>query len=62
MSDEVNYESWAIDLCSLLDAIELSLSDKDFDKAHALVMGRHQIAESHGLTVQWTGIQAVGIQ
>ncbi len=62
MSDEVNYEGWALDMCSLLDAIEMALGGADFDKAYTLVMGRHQIAEAHGLKVEFMGTQAAGIQ
>ena len=62
MSDEVNYEGWALDMCSLLDAIEMALSDGEIEKAHTLIIGRHQIAEAHGLKVEFMGTQAAGIQ
>ena len=62
MSDEVNYEGWAVDLCSLLDAIELALSEGDIPKARAFLAGRFQIAKAHGLTVEFTGTQAAGMQ
>ncbi len=62
MSDEVNYEAWVIDLCSLLDAIEAALSDDDTRRARILVAGRHTIAEAQGLEVVWMGQQPATIQ
>ena len=62
MSDEVNYEGWALDMCSLLDAIERALSDGEILKARKLIVGRHQIAEAHGLKVEFMCQQATGIQ
>jgi hypothetical protein len=62
MTGEVNYEAWAVDMCSLLDAIEAALSDDDTARARVLVAGRHRIAEAQGLNVVWMGQQPATIQ
>ena len=59
---EINYEKWALDMCSLLDAIEKALSDSDYERAMTLTRGRHDMAEKHGLKVVLTGVQTGGIQ
>ncbi len=56
------YEKWAVDLMSLLDAIEMALIDNDEDSAKELVMGRFGIVEKHGFSVEITGTQARGLQ
>ncbi len=62
MADDVNYKGWAVDLCSLLDAIEEALREDDIPRARAYVAGRHQIAEAHGLEIVLMGTQTAGLQ
>lgn len=59
---EVNFEKWATDLCSLLDAIEMALRNDDTDRALELVMGRFQIAEDNGLEIRALGTDPAGMQ
>jgi len=49
----IDYEAWAIELCTLLDRIE----EEAFcaDDVRELCRQRFAIAEKHGLTVQFTG-------
>jgi len=47
----VDYEKWASDLSSLLDAIEIALGNADYKRAKTLAGGRFNLAEKHGLEV-----------
>ena len=58
----INYEQWALDMCSLLDAIEAALSSNDHERAKTLVRGRFSVAEKHGLEVKIIGVHPGGIQ
>lgn len=60
--EDVDYEEWAISMCTLLDAIEKALRDHDIDRAKKLVMGRFDIMEKHGLEIISMGIQTNRIQ
>jgi len=60
--DEIDYEKWALDMCSLLDAIEMALSDSDYERAKTLTLGRFDMAEKHGLKMVPMGVQVGGIQ
>ena len=62
MSDEVNYKGWALEMCSLLDAIEIALGNEDLDTARIFLKGRFRIAEAHGLKAEFMDKQAAGIQ
>ena len=53
--DKVDYEAWAVEMCTLLDAIEIALSEDDPDWAKLLVAGRFEIAERNGLTIHHMG-------
>jgi hypothetical protein len=61
-TDGSNYETVFVDLCTLLDAIEKALGERDGEKAEALVKGRFGILEKHGFKVEWTGMPAGGTQ
>lgn len=50
---EINWESWALAMCCLLDAIELHADDED--SVRQLVRGRFALAEHHGLQVEMLG-------
>lgn len=50
---EIKWEAWALAMCSLLDAIEMSADDPS--RVRELVGGRHKLAESFGLKVTFTG-------
>lgn len=52
MEPEADYESWAINLCALLDKIELANDDSEVAK---LCGQRFEIARKHGLTVMFGG-------
>ena len=53
MSDTpVNYEDYAIKLCTLLDLIE---AQEDIDRVHELCKRRFSIAESCGINVVFEG-------
>ncbi|KKL84525.1 hypothetical protein LCGC14_1963910 [marine sediment metagenome] len=58
---EINYEVWATDMCTLLDAIEIAVNDGDLERVKTLVMGRFDLAEKNGLTFTIGG-QAPPIQ
>ena len=47
---EMNWELWALDMCSLLDKIEAVADDED--RVLELVHGRFAMAEGHGLTIE----------
>jgi hypothetical protein len=49
----VDYDAdlYVIDLCSLLDAIEQALNNKDYARAGVLVAGRFSMAKDHGLEI-----------
>lgn len=59
---EVNWKGLCKDFFCLLDAIEQANTEDDQERLHALVIGRFQMAETHGLQVENLGIQAAGIQ
>jgi len=40
---KLEYEKWALDLCSLLDAVEMALNENDLERAKDLVHGRSAI-------------------
>ncbi len=50
---EVDYEKWAIAMCSLLDRIEDVADDED--AVLKLCRGRFELAEEHGLEVDFLG-------
>jgi len=58
----VNYEEWALDMCSLLDRIEMVANDlatiiPEVEEISALAQGRFSLAEKHGFRVvlmEWT--------
>lgn len=64
MSDEepggTDFQAIFSDFSSLLDAIELSLGNDDYERAEKLVRSRFDIAEAHGLTVEFTGLPVSG--
>ncbi|HDZ21919.1 hypothetical protein LCGC14_0784360 [marine sediment metagenome] len=55
MSDEIDYQAWALELCTLLDAVEQEIQwssdDDSLNRARKLVRGRFEIAEKHGVAV-----------
>jgi len=53
---DVDYEAWALEMCSLLDAIEMAANDPA--RVRQLVRGRFDIAEKHGLKVIMSGPSA----
>ncbi len=57
----MDYEDWALEMCSLLDAIELRLQNDDAGGALNLVRGRFEIAEKHGLDVVFDGLSSGNI-
>lgn len=50
---KVDFEAWALEMCSLLDAIEIAADDAD--RVRNLVRGRFDIAEKYGLKVVFDG-------
>ena len=52
-SDKMDWQAWALDMCTLLDRIEF-VSD-DSEAVHKLCQGRFGLARKHGLTVEITG-------
>lgn len=59
MSDDRHWaEAWAVDLCSLLDAIEKHATDERM--VRLLLAERFKIAVKHGLQVQALPGEAVG--
>ena len=57
MIETVDYESYAFDLCSLLDEIEMQNADNELVD---LLKHRFQIARDHGFTVTFEGSAEVG--
>ena len=49
----VDWEALALDLCDLLDLIEVVADDEA--AVREAVEGRHVLAEKHGLTVEFLG-------
>ena len=62
MDDDVDYKGWALELCSLLDAVELALREGNKEGAAGLLSVRFQIAEKFGLRIMPMGQQAGGTQ
>ena len=56
----VNYEAWAVDLCSLLDRIEMVADDEE--AVRELCHGRFALDEKHGLEIVFLGEQADTVQ
>lgn len=53
MHDGIDYQAWALEMCGLLDAIEMFADDPE--RVQKLVAGRHLIAEKYGLrVVKWS--------
>ena len=50
MSDGVDYEAWAVDLCTLLDRIELANDDSEIA---TLLDQRFALAEKHSMSVHF---------
>ncbi|HDZ21922.1 hypothetical protein LCGC14_0784330 [marine sediment metagenome] len=42
---------WALDMCSLLDAVSLAISREEYARAKVLLYGRFALAESYGIEV-----------
>ena len=57
MSERADYESWAIEMLTLLDRIEAVADDEE--AVRILTQGRFEIAERHGFTVEM-GEQTTG--
>ena len=57
--DSSSDTQWAIELCTLLDLIELHADDAE--KVRELCRARFEIAEKHGLTVVFSGEAASGV-
>lgn len=55
-----SYEAVFPDLCSLLDAIEGALNERDGERAEKLVKGRFDIIKKHGFKVEFTGLPTSG--
>jgi hypothetical protein len=51
----VDWEAWALDQCTLLDAIEQALRNKGHDHALDLALGRFGMAERHGVRTEHLG-------
>ena len=49
---DVNWEGWALDMCSLLDRIETTTDD---EKTRTLCQDRFELARRHGLDVEMHG-------
>lgn len=45
--DDVNYNAWSMEMCSLLDAIDIASGEDDMERIRVLLSG----AEKYGLTV-----------
>ena len=61
MSEKADFEGLFGDWAGLLDAIEMALGEEDYERAETLVSGRFAMAEKYGLTVEFTGMPAIGI-
>lgn len=57
MTETVDYKAYALDLCSLLDEIEMRNEDEEL---HDLLKFRFEIAENRGFTVTFEGPAQVG--
>lgn len=58
MTGVINYKTWALDLCSLLDEIEAN--EDDPERLAELLKYRFEIARNHGMTVTIEGLGEVG--
>ena len=52
-TDQVDYQAWAVDLLSVLDAIEQVADDEE--AVRRLCRFRFTIARQHGLTIVFSG-------
>lgn len=55
---EMDWKSWALNMCDLLDEIEIHRDDPE--KVHILCHERFVLAEKHGLTVEFLGPGNIG--
>jgi hypothetical protein len=53
----IDYKTWALDLCSLLDEIEMRNEDEDLEE---LLRYRFEIAEGHGFIVTFEDHAQIG--
>ena len=51
LETNTDYKAWALDMCTLLDAIEMNRHDPI--AVHDLCRQRFALAEKHGLQVRW---------
>ena len=56
----VDYEAWALAMCTLLDRIEQAADSAD--DVRGLCQQRFAIAKQHGLTVQFLGEPGSGVE
>ncbi len=57
MIENVDYKAWALDLCSLLDEVEMRNEDEGID---TLLKYRFEIAENRGFKVEFLGTVEIG--
>ena len=57
---DMDYKAWAIELCSLLDAVENAVTDGDSSRVATLLAGRLDIAKKHGVHVTILGHERLG--
>ncbi len=53
LRSDIDWEAWAVDMCSLLDRIELVSGDEQ--AVRDLCAGRFDMARKHGLEVKMQG-------
>lgn len=64
---DVDYEAWAMDMCTLLDRVEVA-ADGSEEAIHALkeirklCRSRFNVARRHGLTVEFSGEIGSGME
>ena len=51
---ELDWQAWALDMCSLLDRIQRVRDDPE--AVWKLCEGRFDLARNHGITVEMTGL------
>jgi hypothetical protein len=54
--DGIDFEGLWREFAALLDAIEISVDNEDYEKVKRLTMNRFDVVEQHGLEVQIIGI------
>ena len=58
--NKVHFQPVFIEVCALMDAVEMALNAGEHDRALELIVGRFEILEKHGFDVVFSALPVTG--